>query len=166
VQMDALLSPQPTRAAGNRLRRAAWILLFVFGLFFWIPALLRAKFGASASTGSPEQVAVAPSTIPSPLPTANGSTQSPMPGRQATCAPMGRLVLTTTILGKTRRAAIINGRLYREGDKLIAGSELYRLAGVAEDHIELVAFGQQAGAKRSVMLQTAPESDRGPRGSQ
>jgi hypothetical protein len=62
-----------------------------------------------------------------------------MPGCQATCALTGRLVLTTTILGKTRRAAIINGRLYREGDKLVAGSELYRLASVAEDHIELVA---------------------------
>jgi hypothetical protein len=69
-------------------------------------------------------------------------------------------VVTTTIIGKTRRAAIVNGRLYREGDKIAAGRELYRLAGVAEDRIELEALAPSAGVTRSVILQPAPESDR------
>jgi hypothetical protein len=60
------------------------------------------------------------------------------------------LFVTTTILGKTRRAAIVNGRLYRQGDKIASGTELYRLSGVAEDRIELVSLG--TGAKRSVLL--------------
>jgi hypothetical protein len=70
------------------------------------------------------------------------------------------LVVTTTILGKTRRAAIVNGRLYRQGDKIASGSELYRLSGVAEDRIELVSLG--TGAKRSVPLKAAPESNSDP----
>ncbi len=76
-----------------------------------------------------------------------------------------RLLVTTTILGKTRRAAIVNGRLYREGDKIVAGSEQYRLTSVAEDRIDLVALAPSAGTKRSVMLQTTAESKSDPSGS-
>jgi hypothetical protein len=53
------------------------------------------------------------------------------------------LILSTTILGRTRRAAVINGRLCREGDQLLAGGETYRLTSVALDHVELV---RDAGA--------------------
>jgi hypothetical protein len=73
-----------------------------------------------------------------------------------------KLVVTTTILGRTRRAAIVNGRLYREGDRIGAGNELYRLAGIAEDHIDLVALAPIAGAKRSVTLNQAQAKNRDP----
>jgi hypothetical protein len=69
-----------------------------------------------------------------------------------------RLMLTTTIVGKTRRAAIVNGRLYREGDKIAAGNERYRLAAVADDRIELVGVGRIAGTKRQVHLDWSHES--------
>ncbi len=84
---------------------------------------------------------------------------------QPVVALTSRLLVTTTILGKTRRAAIVNGRLYREGDKIVAGSERYRLKCVAEDRIELVALSPSAGTKRSVMLQTSAESEGDPSGS-
>jgi hypothetical protein len=104
---------------------------------------------------SPTQISEAPAAISSRA--------------QDACCPAAvlksKLHVTTTILGKTRRAAIVNGRLYREGDKIVAGSELYRLAGVAEDRIELVALSPSAGAKRSVVLNPAPEMDRDPSGS-
>ena len=61
----------------------------------------------------------------------------------------------------------MNGRLYREGDTIVAGSEHYRLTGVAEDRIELLAVGVAAGQKRSVLLPSAsdPQSDRDSSGS-
>jgi hypothetical protein len=132
----------------------AWVLLFVLGLFFWIPVLVRARLGASASTRGE---AVAASTVLVEAPPAIPPAQLP-----AHCEPtpalVSRLVLTTTILGKTRRAAIINGRLYREGDKIVAGTELYRLAAVDEDQIDLVGLGRIAGAKRQLHLDLSHES--------
>lgn len=63
------------------------------------------------------------------------------------------LILSTTILGKTRRAAVINGRLCREGDELLAGGETYRLASVALDHVELICDARTDGdAHRVVRL--------------
>jgi hypothetical protein len=168
VQLQAISAPLVARL-GDTGRRTVWIALFSLGLCFWIPALLRAKLGASAvlensAVDAPTSsdavsrgaVAEAPATILSPLSTSGG---------RPVAALRSKLVLTTTILGKTRRAAIVNGRLYREGDKIVAGSELYRLAGVGEDRIDLVALAPSAGSKRSVMLKPAPEPDRDPSGS-
>jgi len=168
VQLHAISVPRIAAAGGAQLKRTAWIALFALGLCFWVPALVRAKLDASsaaenstveaapsADSASPTQIGDVPEAIPSPL--------------QGTCHAAAvlksKLHLTATILGKTRRAAIVNGRLYREGDKIVAESELYRRAGVAEDRIELVALGPCAGAKRSVLLKPAPEADRDPSGS-
>jgi hypothetical protein len=161
VQRNAISSLGPARLGGQRLRRAAWITLFVLGLFFWIPTLLRARLGASAVTDNPTVDARAGSTSDVPARIDELSAVNPALTPTASCrsaALTSRLVVTTTILGKTRRAAIVNGRLYREGDKIAAGSELYRLAGVTEDRIELVALAPSAGVKRLVTLQPAPES--------
>jgi hypothetical protein len=178
VPRQATLAPRPARAGGKRLRGTASLLLLVLGLFFWIPALLRAKVGASAATersanaaelrtsfaaAAAAQVADASAPTPSLLPTAANRMEPS--GHSAAIAPMARLVLTTTILGQTRRAAMVNGRLYREGDKIAAGPELYRLAGVAEDHIELVSLGRPTGGKRSVRLQSVSETECDPQGS-
>jgi hypothetical protein len=163
VPRKSSFAPASIRPRGKRLRRAAWITLFGLGLFFWIPTLLRARLGASAVTDKLTVGARADSTPLSPAPVKD------VPPAIATVCPVtscpivevsSRLVVTTTIVGKTRRAAIVNGRLYREGDKIAAGRELYRLAGVAEDRIELVALGPSAGVTRSVILQPASESDR------
>ncbi|HEV8003789.1 MAG TPA: hypothetical protein VGP63_28240 [Planctomycetaceae bacterium] len=160
---ESRFAPAAIRPRGKRLRRAAWIALFGLGLFFWIPTLLRARLGASAVTDRPtvaERVASAPL---SPEPTKEVSPTIATVGPIASCPTVevsSRLVVTTTIVGRTRRAAIVNGRLYREGDKIAAGCELYRLAGVAEDRIELEALAPSAGVTRSVILQPAPESDR------
>jgi hypothetical protein len=170
VQLHSISSPRTAPASGTRLKRSACIGLFVLGLCFWVPALLRAKLGASSATENatvdapPLSYAAAPTQI-------NEAPAAISSAPQGACCPAAvlksKLRVTTTILGKTRRAAIVNGRLYREGDKIIAGAELYRLAGVAEDRIELVALGPGAGtgAKRSVMLNPTPEMDRDPCGS-
>jgi hypothetical protein len=165
VQLDAISASRIAPAVGTRLKRTACIALFVLGLCFWVPALLRAKLGASAATESATVDAAPPSDAASPtqIVAAPAAISSPA---QSTCGPTAvlksKLDVTTTILGKTRRAAIVNGRLYREGDKIVAGSETYRLAGVAEDRVDLVALGPGAGAKRSVPLNLAPETDRDP----
>jgi hypothetical protein len=119
VQLQAISAPLATRLGGTG-RRTVWIALFSLGLCFWIPALLRAKLGASAvlensAVDAPTSsdavsrgaVAEAPVTILSPSSTSGG---------RPVAALRSKLVLTTTILGKTRRAAVVNGRLYREGD--------------------------------------------------
>jgi hypothetical protein len=169
VQLQAILAPRLARAGGTRLKQTGWIALFVLGLCFWVPALLKAKVGASATTDSSALDARTSPTSGSPAQTVEGPATIPSPSLAASCratvVPTSRLVVTTTILGRSRRAAIVNGRLYREGDKIIAGSDLYRLAGVSEDRIDLVALGPGSGAKRSVMLQPARTSDRDPPGS-
>jgi hypothetical protein len=167
VQRNAISAQSLWRADGARLKRAAWIALFALGLCFWIPGLLRARLGASAVTetagvdsgpasdvASPAQLAAAPATIPA------GS-----PATRRVAVPTGRLVVTATILGKSRRAAIVNARLYREGDKITAGSELYRLASVAENRVELVSLGPRGMTKRVVSLKAGAESERDPSGS-
>jgi len=163
VPRESSFAPAAIRPGGKRLKRAAWIALFGVGLFFWIPTLLRARLGASAVT---DRLAVGARADSTPLLPAS---DKEVPSAIANVCPTAscpivevssRLVVTTTIVGKTRRAAIVNGRLYREGDKIAAGRELYRLAGVAEDRIELVALAPGAGVTRSVLLQPPAESNR------
>lgn len=167
MQRNAISHQSFLRADGTRLKRAAWIGLFVLGLCFWIPGLLRARLGASAVTGTSDvesRTGVA-SAVPITEAPATISSTSPTAACRPAATPSRRLFLTATIQGKTRRAAIVDGRLYREGDKLIAGSELYRLARVAEDRIELMSLATSAGPKRVVMLQASSESERDPSGS-
>jgi len=66
-------------------------------------------------------------------------------------------VLTATILGKTRRAAVVNGRLHREGDRIIAAGELFRLTSVAEDRIELLRDGKELGGDRHLTVRMAAQ---------
>ena len=165
MQADSVSASRVGPASGTRLKRAACIALFVLGLCFWVPALLRAKLDASAVTenaavDAPPQADAVSSTQISEAPAAISS-----PSRsagQASTLLKSKLHLTTTILGKTRRAAIVNGRLYREGDKIVAANELYRLASVAEGRIELVTLGPGAGSKHSVLLDPAVVTDRDP----
>ena len=62
------------------------------------------------------------------------------------------VVLTTTILGKTHRAAVVNGRLHREGDRIVIAGETFRLASVAEDRIELQPVGNHSANARSLII--------------
>ena len=66
------------------------------------------------------------------------------------------IVLTTTILGKTHRAAVVNGRLHREGDRIVIAGETFRLASVAEDRIELESVGSHSASARSLIIRRAP----------
>jgi hypothetical protein len=135
---------------GSRPRRIVWIAIVVLGLCLGIPALVRARLSASAAPGDASvdgRTAAAPTEI--------NSTPSTAGRPRVTLT--SRIELATTILGKTRRAAVVNGRLYREGDTIVAGNEQYRLAGVAEDGVELLALGAGAGQKRSVRLPPAAE---------
>ena len=66
------------------------------------------------------------------------------------------VVLTTTILGKTHRAAVVNGRLHREGDRIVIAGETFRLASVAEDRIELQPVGNHSASARSLIIRRAP----------
>jgi hypothetical protein len=168
VQRNAISAHSFGRADGARLKRAAWIALFVLGLCFWIPGLLRARLGASAVTETPDVGSQTTSDVALPATMAEAPATIPA-GSAAICraaaVPTSRLVVTATILGKSRRAAIVNGRLYREGDKVIAGSELYRLASVAEGRIDFVSLGPGCVTKRIVSLKASAESERDPSGS-
>ena len=139
---------------------AAWTMVFVLGFCFWIPALLKARLGASAVTEDSAARANSSAAPIADIAIAPGA-ESAVPVR----APKSPIVVAATVLGRTRRAAVVNGRLYREGDKIASGSELYRLASVAEDHIELVSLGPCGGVKSRVMLSIQAASVRDSSGS-
>ncbi len=171
MRREVLTGTRRVPAKRRRLRRSAWIAVGVVGLCFWIPALVKAKLGA---TGLALKAAVSATAEAEGQQSSDGASPTARAAPAPICSPtccaancraavaIRPLVLTTTIVGKTRRAAIVNGRLYREGDRIVAGSELYRLAAVAEDRIELVMLGSGGGTKRSVALKPAAESGRDP----
>ncbi len=66
------------------------------------------------------------------------------------------IVVTTTILGKTHRAAVVNGRLHREGDRIVIAGETFRLASVAEDRIELQTVGNHSASAHSLIIRRCP----------
>ena len=78
------------------------------------------------------------------------ATRSPRSTRQA-------VIVTATILGKSRRAAVVNGRVRREGDRFVVADELFRLVSVAEDRVELLRDGPESGGDRSLTVRTTPE---------
>jgi hypothetical protein len=66
------------------------------------------------------------------------------------------IVLTSTILGSARRAAIVNGRLYREGDRLLVGRTALRILKVGENQIEVVHDGKVHGRNHHRIIHIAP----------
>lgn len=68
--------------------------------------------------------------------------------------------LTNTIIGRSRRAAIVNGRLYREGDRIVAWGVSYRLTNVADDRVELVAPHARSGQSSRRIIRINSEDGR------
>jgi hypothetical protein len=151
----------------NWSKRAAFIGLVLLGLVFWIPPLLRATVN-DGTAGDAEAAAGAPD---GPVRDASRSAESDAascpPAAIAACGAVRpansprsateAIVLTTTILGKTRRAAVVNGRLHREGDRIAAAGELFRLTSVAEDRIELLRDGNDLGGDRHLTVRMAAQ---------
>jgi hypothetical protein len=132
--------------AGQRInwaKHATFVVLVVCGLIFWVPALLRATVGDTQATAAALDDAARSRDRSA---TADATEASAKPGgllsETVLCVERPRsaadcLVLTSTILGKSRRAAIVNGRLHRQGDRILAAGELFQLTRVADDRIEL-----------------------------
>jgi hypothetical protein len=141
------------------------------GLAFWIPPLLRATVwdgtvndgttaeadeAAGMSGGSDRDASPSAEcdAISGPkMAAARGIVRAALSARSASEA----IVLTATILGKTRRAAVVNGRLHREGDRIVAAGELFRLTSVAEDRIELLRDGKELGGDRHLTVRMAAQ---------
>ncbi len=144
-------------------KRAAFTVLVVVGLVFWIPPLLRATVGDGDDVAaSPDDSGRnAPSTSDAdfsgtgPADIAMGDLPAANSSRSGTDA----IVLTATILGKSRRGAIVNGRLHREGDRIVVAGELFRLACVSEDRIELLRDGKDSGGDRHRTIRMTPQHD-------
>ena len=146
----------------NWSKRAAFIVLVLLGLGFWIPPLLRATVwdgtvaDGDAVAGVPDgpvhdESGTAESDVSSGTARA-GAAGVAVPAASSSRSATEAIVLTTTILGKTRRAAVVNGRLHREGDRIIAAGEVFRLTSVAEDRIELLRDGKDAGGDRHLTV--------------
>lgn len=153
----------PTFKKTNWPKRAAFTVMVGLGLVFWLPPLLRATVGdTDAVTGLPDDsVRDTPSTsdgdvhAAQPPGIATGDLRAANPSRSGTDA----IVLTTTILGKSRRAAVVNGRLHREGDRIVVVGELFRLASVAVDRIELLRDGKDSRGDRRLTIRMTPPHD-------
>ena len=131
----------PARKRINWPKHAAFTVLVVVGLIFWLPDLLRATvFDMTETAGSlDDAIAKSSGTVADSFADTLPTVETPRSARE-------NLVLTITILGKLRRAAIVNGRLHREGDRILAAGELFRLTRVADDRVELLREGGDAGS--------------------
>jgi hypothetical protein len=150
-------------------KRAAFIVLVLLGLAFWIPPLLRATvWDGTASDGTAGDAEAVRGLLDGPGRDASRSAEcDASSGPTKTVAAWSAvnssrsateaIVLTATILGKTRRAAVVNGRLHREGDRIIAAGELFRLTSVAEDRIELLRDGKELGGDRHLTVRMAAQ---------
>ncbi len=161
----SLLEALARRARKNWRKRTAFIVLIVAGLILWIPPLLRATVGEGVDVGSLSAETRDLSSRASNEESADGpkatSTRLSYPTvDKPSLTGADRIVLTATILGKTRRAAIINGRLYREGDHIVAAGEPLRLTSVGENRVELSSETSGHGsADRHLSLSlTSPQS--------
>ncbi len=78
------------------------------------------------------------------------------PHRNQTANPAARngVVLTGTIIGKARRGAILNGRLYREGDTISAQGHRFRVATVSSERVVLARDGRR-DAQCKIVLRVA-----------
>jgi len=146
----------PARKRINWPKHAAFTVLVVVGLIFWLPDLLRATvFDTPETAGSLDDATRARETsspaegtdaIAKSSGTVADSFADTLPTVEKPRSATENLVLTITILGKLRRAAIVNGRLHREGDRILAAGELFRLTRVADDSVELLREGGDAGS--------------------
>jgi len=167
----------PADKKTNWSKRAAFIGLVLLGLVFWIPPLLRATVWdgtagdgtvSDGPAGDADEIAgvsggpsrdashsaeCGASSGPTMAIAACGAVRAANSSRSA----MEAIVLTTTILGKTRRAAVVNGRLHREGDRIVAAGELFRLTSVAEDRIELLRDGKELRGDRHLTVRMAAQ---------
>ena len=139
-------------------KHAAFTVLVVFGLVFWIPPWLRATVGETGDAlttpdNSPREALANDGDFANTkllaTPDANRTAANALPAGKE------RIVLTTTILGKTHRAAVINGRLHREGDRIAIAGDTFRLTSVAEDRIELQTVGNHAASAHSLVIHRA-----------
>jgi len=144
-------------------KRAAFTVMAVLGLVFWITPLLRATVGdGDEVAGQPEySVRDIPSTADGDISAAKPAVAAigNFPARNSSRSGTDTIVLTAAILGKTRRAAIVNGRLHREGDGIAVAGELFRLTSVAEDRIELLRVGKDSGSERHLTIRMTPQHD-------
>jgi hypothetical protein len=147
------------RRRRNWPKHAAFTVLVVLGLVFWIPPWLRATVGETGDALTP------PDDAPREALASDGEfattklLETPHANRAAaSVAPLGKdvVVLTATILGKSHRAAVVNGRLRREGDRIVIAGETFRLASIAEDRIELQTVGSHSASARALVIRRAP----------
>lgn len=144
-------------------KRAAFTVMVVLGLVFWIPALLRATVGdGDEVAGQPEY------SVPDTSSTSDGDISAAKPAAAKTDDSQASnssrsgtdaIILTAAILGKTQRAAIVNGRLHREGDRIAVAGELFRLTSVAEDRIEILRAGKGSEGDRHLTIRMMARHD-------
>jgi hypothetical protein len=142
------------------LTRAAFSLLVLLGLSFRLPPLLRATVGDAGETaGTPIDSAGTSASEPDRAQTHSAASANGLCAACSTRLESPGIVLTATILGKTRRAAVINGRLRREGDAVMVADTCYRLTKVGEDRIELLRTGRPSGGDRQLSIRLASSRD-------
>ncbi len=149
----------PLRRRRNWPKHAAFTVLVVLGLAFWIPPWLRATVGETGDGVTPSDDSPREALASDDEFTTTKLLEAPDANLTATNAPHAckdMVVLTATILGKTHRAAVVNGRLHCEGDRIVIAGETFRLASVAEDRIELQPVGNHSASARSLIIRRAP----------
>lgn len=83
---------------------------------------------------------------------ANAQTDLPVPPDQDLS---DQIVLKSTIIGAKRRAAVINGKFYREGTDIVLNGQTYRLTAVARRKVTL------SQGKRLIELRIPERENRG-----
>jgi hypothetical protein len=149
----------PLRRRRNWPKHVAFTVLVVLGLVFWIPPWLRATVGETGDSPTPPDDSSREALVSDGEFTTTKLLETPNANLTAASVPtLGKdvIVVTTTILGKAHRAAVVNGRLHREGDRILIDGETFRLASVAEDRIELQSVGNHSASGRSLIIRRAP----------
>jgi hypothetical protein len=149
-------------------RAIGYALLVLLGFALWIPALLHTRF-RDAPTSPVASSTPADSAKRTHAFAEHGASARPGRFEHPTVISFatahrtegrrdpGEIILTATILGKTRRGAVLNGRLYREGDRVINRGEPYRLSAVLDDRVELSPI-RSSGHRRSLTVVPHPAS--------
>lgn len=149
----------PLRRRRNWPKHAAFTVLVVLGLVFWIPPWLRATVGETGDGPTPPDDSPREALASDGEFTTTKLLETPNANLTAASVPtLGKdvIVETTTILGKTHRAAVVNGRLHREGDRIVIAGETFRLASVAADRIELQTVGNHSASARTLIIRRVP----------
>lgn len=156
----------PELPAGKKInwsKHAALSALIGVGLVFGIPPLLRATVGETGqnSEALDESACASPpiSDGGAATPTGADITARALPRSDSCPAGRNAVVLTTTIVGKFGRAAVINGRLHREGDRLAIAGDMFRLTRVAIDQVEVIPDGDSSAVNRRLTIRTTSQRD-------